>query len=135
MVEEKNIASSSRPKKSKLLENVRTPSNLRCSLRRPIHQFEFSNTVDDPIKVEEMEDPSKSSEQDAFGEEASSKEGSKYISSALDSKTETVEDSLDERATVIEESQYEPTSFLPLVYSPSFSFFFIFHPAIYFPFL
>ena len=78
-----------------------------------------------------MEDPSKSSEQDAFGEEASSKEGSKDISSALDSKTETVEDSLDERATVVEESQYEPTSSLP----PSFSFFFIFHPAIYFPFL
>ena len=64
MVEEKNIASSSRPKKFKFPENVRTPSNLRHYSRRPVHQFDFSNTVNDPIKVEEMEDPFKSSEQE-----------------------------------------------------------------------
>ena len=64
MGEEKNIASSSRPKKSKFLENVRTPSNLWHYSCRPIHQFDFSNIVNDPIKVEEMEDPFESSEQE-----------------------------------------------------------------------
>ena len=63
MAEEKNITSSSRPKKTKLPENVRTLSNLRRSSCQPVHQLVFSNNVDDPIKVEEMEDPYESSEQ------------------------------------------------------------------------
>ena len=71
MAEENNIASSGQPKKSKLPEDVKTPSNLRRSLRRPTHHFDFSNTVDDLIEVEELEDPSESSEEWlAFGEEA-----------------------------------------------------------------
>ena len=60
MVEEKNIASSSWPNKLKLLENVKTSSNLRCSLHLSVHQFEFSNIIDNPIEVKEMEDPSES---------------------------------------------------------------------------
>ena len=63
MAKEKNIASNNRPKKPKLLKNVRTPSNLRRSSCRAVHQFEFSNTVDDPIEFEEMGDPYESSEQ------------------------------------------------------------------------
>ena len=69
MIEEKNVASSSRPKKSKFPEDVKSFSNLRRSSHRPTHQFDFSNTIDDPIEVEEKEDPSKDSEQGlAFGE-------------------------------------------------------------------
>ena len=52
MAEQNNMSSNSRAKKPKLLEHVRTPSNLRRSSRWPVHQFDFSNTVDDPIKVE-----------------------------------------------------------------------------------
>ena len=51
-----------------------------------------------------MGDPSESSKQElAFGEETSSEEDSKDISSALGSKTETVEDSLDEMTTTVRE--------------------------------
>ena len=104
MAEKKNIGSSSWPKNSKLLKNVRTPSNLRDSLCRSVHQFEFSNTVDDLIEVEEMEDPSESSEQEStFREESSSEEDSKDISSSPGSETGTVEDSLDERTIVVGE--------------------------------
>ena len=67
-----------------------TPSNLQRSSSRQIHQFEFSNTIDDPIEVEEMEDPSDSinEQESTFGEEASSEEDSKAISCASGSKTE-----------------------------------------------
>ena len=128
MAEEKNVASSSRPKKSKLPENMGTPSNLRHPLRRINHKFYFSNTVNDPIEVEEVEDPSKSSEL-AFGEEASSEENSKNISSAP-GKIETTKDSLDENATVFGEDQYEhtsqPTPSFPSICSPSLPFFYTF---------
>ena len=70
----------------------------------------------------------------AFREETSSEGDSKDINSAPGSKTETVKDSLDERAIVIGKGQYEhtsqPTSSLPLVCSPSFSFFYIFHLSL-----
>ena len=83
MTEEKNVASSSQPKKPKLSKDVRNSSNLWWSSRRPAHQFDFSNTVDDPIEVEEVEDPSEDSEQGlAFGEEASSEDDSRDTSSA-----------------------------------------------------
>ena len=59
MVEEKNVASNSRPKKSKFPKDVKNSSKLRRSLRRPAHQFDFSN---DPIRVEEVEDSSKDRE-------------------------------------------------------------------------
>ena len=64
MDEEKNIVSNSRPKKPKFPKNLRNPSNLRRFSRRSAHQFNFSNTVDDPKEVEEMEDPFESSKQE-----------------------------------------------------------------------
>ena len=74
MAEEENIASSSRLKKSKLLKDVKNSSNLWRSSCIPAHQFDFSNTINDPIKVEEVEDPSESSEQGStFGEKASTR--------------------------------------------------------------
>ena len=83
---------------------MRTPSNLRYFLHRPTHQFDFSNTIDDSIEVEEVEDPSESSEQEStIGEKASSEEDSKDISNAPSSETKMEEDSLDERATTIRE--------------------------------
>ena len=111
---------------------MRTPLNLRRSSCWLVHQFEFSNTVDDPIEVEEMEDPSKSSEQEsAFGEKASSEKDSRDISSACGLEKEMVENSLYERATAVEEGEYEHTSqpalSLPPFCSPYFSFFCIFH--------
>ena len=70
MADEKNIASNSRLKKPELPEYVRYSSNLRQSSCRPAHH-DFSNTVDDPIEVEKVENPSKNSEQgSAFGEDA-----------------------------------------------------------------
>ena len=85
MVKEKNVASNSQPKKSKLFEDVRNSSNLRRSSRRPAYQFDFSNIVDDPIEVEEVEDPSENSEQGlAYEEEASSEDDSQHTSRALD---------------------------------------------------
>ena len=112
MAEENNVASSSRPKKPKSFEDVRNSSNVRWSSCRPTHQFVFSNTVDDPIKVEEMEDPSKDSEQrSAYGEEALNKDDYQDISSAPD-EIKTTEGSLDEKATTTEEGQYEDTSHL-----------------------
>ena len=124
MVEEKNVASSSQPKKPKLFEDVRNSSNLWWSSRRPTHQFDFSNTADDPIEVEEVEDPSEDSEQgSAFGEETLSEDDSWDTSSAPD-EIETAEESLDERATAIREGQYEHTSQLTpsLVCSSPLSF-------------
>ena len=54
-----------------------------------------------------MEDPYESSEQElTFEEEASNKEDSKDISSGPGLEIETVEDSLDERAIAVRESQY-----------------------------
>ena len=87
------------PQKSKLPTDVRNSSNLRHFSRRPAHQFDFSNTVHDPIKVEEVEDPFESNEKGLnFREEASNEEDSRDISSAPGLKTEKVEDSLDEGA-------------------------------------
>ena len=41
------------------------------------HQFNFSNTIDDPIEIEEVEDLYEDSEQgSAYGEEASSENNS-----------------------------------------------------------
>ena len=79
-----------------------------------------------------MENPSESSKQELnIREEASSEEDSTNISSALGSETKIVEDSLDERAIVVGEGQYEhisrPTPSLPPICSSSFSFFCIFH--------
>ena len=69
---------------------MRTPSNLRRSSWRPVYQFEFSNTVDDPIEVEEMENPSESSEQASnFEEEVSSEEDLRDIGSVPGLETET----------------------------------------------
>ena len=77
---------------------MRNSSNLRRSLRRLGHQFDFSNTVDDPI---EIEDPSEDSEQgSACGEETSSEDNSQDISSAL-VETEMTEGSLDEWAATV----------------------------------
>ena len=81
MVEEKNVTSSSWPRKSNI------PSNMGLL---PTHKFDFPNTVDDPIEVEEVEDPSENSEQElAFAEEASNEEDPSDISSAPGSKIET----------------------------------------------
>ena len=53
--------------------DVRNFSNLRQSSRKLAHQFDFSNIVDDPIEVKEVEDPSQDNEQgSAYGAEASS---------------------------------------------------------------
>ena len=74
MVKEKNISFDSLLKKSKLPKDVRNSSNLRCSSPIPAHQFDFSNTIDDPIEVEEVEDPFENNEPgSAFVEEDSSK--------------------------------------------------------------
>ena len=111
-------------------------SNLRRSLRIPSHQFDFSNTVDDPIEIEEVEDPSKECEKGlACGEETSSEDSSQDTSNALN-ETETIEGSLDERVTTVGEGQHEhtflptpPISSSPLFFSYIFLFF-----ALYFPF-
>ena len=71
-----------------------------------------------------MGDPCKSSKQEsAFREEASIEEDSKDISSAPDSETEMIEDSLDERTIVVREGQYEhtpqPAPYFPPFCSPS----------------
>ena len=101
--EEKNVAFSSQLKKDKLSKYVRNSSNLWRSSRKLAHRIDFSNIVDDPIEVEEVEDPSEDSEQGStFGEEASSKDDSQDITSTPD-ETEMTEDTLDERATAIGE--------------------------------
>ena len=101
ITEEKNVASSSRPKKPKPSEYVRDSSILRRLLRRLAYQFDFSDTVDDPIEVEEVEDPSGDSEQGSiYGEGALGEDDSQDISSTHD-KTETTDGSLDERATTV----------------------------------
>ena len=77
MAKEKKTNSGSRPKKPKFSKDLKNSSNLWCSLRRPVHQFDFSSTVDDPIEIEEVEDPPKDSEQgSAYGEETSSEDNS-----------------------------------------------------------
>ena len=50
MVKEKKTTSNCRPKKPKLSENVRNSSNLRWSSHKPTHLFDFSNTIDDPLR-------------------------------------------------------------------------------------
>ena len=101
MAKEKKTISNSQPKKPKFSEDVKNFSNLRQSLRRPTNQFDFSNTVDDPIKIEEVEDPYEESEQgSACGEETSSEDSSHDTSSAPN-ETETAKGSLDERATTV----------------------------------
>ena len=67
MEKEKKTISNSRPKNPKLYEDVRNSSNLWRSLRRLTHQFDFSNTVDDPIEIEEGS---------TYGEETSSEDNS-----------------------------------------------------------
>ena len=62
MTKENKITSSSRPKKPKLSKDVKNSSNLRESSCTPTYQFDFSNTVDDPIEIKEVEDPSEDSE-------------------------------------------------------------------------
>ena len=77
MAEEKKTTSNSWPKKPKLYVDVRISSNLQWLSCRLAHQFDFSNTIDDPIEIEEVEDPSKDSEQGlAYGVETSSKDDS-----------------------------------------------------------
>ena len=130
MAKDKKTTSSSRLKKLKLSKDVRNSSNLRWSSSRLAHQFNFSNTVDDPIKIEEVEDPSEDSKQGSvYGEEASSKDNSQDTSIAP-GETEMVEGSLDERTTTIRECQYKHTSWLtlsPVSFSPSsFSCIFLF---------
>ena len=94
MAKQKNVASSSWPKKSKLPKDRKTPSHLQRYSCRLTHHFDFSNYVDDHIDFEEMEDPSKSSDDSsAFGEEALSEKDSKDISSAP-SETETTKHSI-----------------------------------------
>ena len=52
---------------------------------KTIHQFDLSNTVDDPIENEKVEDPSKGGNQGStYGEETSSEDNSQDTSSALD---------------------------------------------------
>ena len=128
MAKEKKTAPSSQPKKPKLFEDVRNSSNLRRLSRRATHQFYFSNTIDDPIEVEEVKDQD-SEQESTYGVEASSEDDSQDTSSAPD-ETETAEGSLDERATTVGEGQYEhislptPSSFC---FSPSsFSCIFLF---------
>ena len=119
-------------KNFKVPQDVRNSSNLWRSLYGPTHQFDFSNTVDDPIKVKEVEDLSKSSEHgSAFGEEASREEDSKDISSAL-CETKTAKDSSDEKATTVGEGLYVHTSppTPSLVCFPPLPFFFIFHLSL-----
>ena len=130
MAKEKKTTSSNRPKKPKLSEEVRNSSNLWRSLRRLAHHFDFSNTIDDPIEIEEVEDPFEDSEQGlACGEETSSEDNSHDTSSAPN-ETEMIEGSLDERAATIGEGQYEHTSRptpSPIRSSPSsFSYIFLF---------
>ena len=111
------------PRSRNIFENVRNSSNLRRSSRRPTHQFDFSNIVDDPIEIEKVGDPSEDSEKgSACGEKASSEDNSQDTSNAPD-ETKTTEGSLHERATTIGEGQYEHTSWptpSPACYSPSF---------------
>ena len=72
IAKEKKPTSSSWPKKPKLYEDVRSSSNLQPSSCRPSHQFDFSNIVDDPIEIEEVEDPPEDNEQGSVcGEETS----------------------------------------------------------------
>ena len=118
---------------------MRNSSNLQRSSHRLAHQFDFSSIVDDPIEVEEVDDPSEDSEQGlAFGEEALSEDDSQDISSAP-YETETTNSSLDERATTIGEGQYEHTSRptpSPVCSSPlSFSCIFLFPYFIFSIFL
>ena len=103
MAMEKKTTPSSRLKKPKLYEDVRNSSNLRQLSRKPAHQFDFTNIFDDPIEIEEVEDPSENSKQgSACGEEASSQDNLQDTSSApSETETEIAEGSLDERATIV----------------------------------
>ena len=77
MANEKKTTSNSQPKNPNLSEDVRNSSNLRWSSRKLAHQFDLSNTVDDPIEIEEVEDPSEDNEQGStYGEEALSEDNS-----------------------------------------------------------
>ena len=77
MIEEKKTTSSGQPKKPKLSKDLRNSSNLRRLSHRPTDQFDFFNTVEYPIEVKEVEDPSKDTEQgSAYGAEASSEDDS-----------------------------------------------------------
>ena len=137
MAEEKKTTSSSRPKKLKLSKDVRNSSNLRRSSRKLAHQFDFSNTVDHPIEIKEVEDSSEDREQgwSAYGVEASSEDDSQDTSSAPD-KIETAE-GLDERPPPLEKASMSILLGLLLLrfilylhFPPIFFFSF----ALYFPF-
>ena len=70
---------------------MRTSSNLRRLSRKPAHQFDFSNIVDDPIEIEEVKDPFEDSTQGlACGEENSSEDNSQDTRSAP-GEIETIE--------------------------------------------
>ena len=137
ITKEKKTTSSSQPKKPNLSEYVMNSSNLQRLSCRPSHQFDFSNTIDDPIKVEEVEDPSKDNEQGlAYEVEDSSEDDSQNISSAFN-ETEMTEGSLDERAPPLEKASMSiPLGlphlrfFLHLHLSPVYFFSFV----LYFPF-
>ena len=89
---------------------MKNSSNLRQLSRTPTYQFDFSNTIDDPIEIEAIEDPSEDSEQGSVcEEEASSEDNSQHTSSTL-GETEMSKCFLDERATTVEEGHYEHTS-------------------------
>ena len=59
MAKEKIVASTSQPKKPKLFETVKVPSNLRRFFAPDVHLIDFFNTANNPIEVEDMENPSK----------------------------------------------------------------------------
>ena len=75
---------------------MKVPSNLRRSSRQIVHRLEFSNTINDPIEVEEMGNTPESSEQGfAYGVEALGEEDSIGINIALGLEME--DDSSNER--------------------------------------
>ena len=75
-----------------------------------IAEFDFSNTVDDPIEIQEVEDPSKDGKQGSTcGEETSSEDNFQDTINAPD-EIEMIKGSLDERVATVGEDQYEHTS-------------------------
>ena len=95
MAKEKKTIFNSLPKNPMLFEDVKNSSNLQKWSSRPSYKFDFSNIVDDPIEIEEVEDPPEDSEQwSAYREETSSEDNSQDTSSAP-TKTKKAEGSLD----------------------------------------
>ena len=87
MAKEKTATLTNRPKKPKLLETVNIPSNPRRSLCQMVHRFEFSNTANNLIEVEEIRNPSKINKHDlAIEEETSIEEDSRITKDFKDSR-------------------------------------------------